>query len=193
MIGVNSQIATAGSGQGNVGIGFAIPSNTVRDVVPQLETGETVAHAFLGVSTSGSPTGSGALVRQVTPNGPAAKAGLQASTSPTGEGGDVIVAVDGKPVTSPDDVISAVSAKRPGDQITVVALRDGRRVTIDVTPRNPPEERPRSPHHGHDVRHPAHAAGPARDRRVRGAVRRRPSAAAAPVRRRSRAPRSCPP
>lgn len=131
VIGVNSQIATDGASQGNVGIGFAIPSNTVREIVPKLETGQTVAHPYLGVSTSEAVTGTGALVRRVAPGSPAAKAGLQAASS-AGEGGDLIVALDGKLITGPDDVISAVSAKRPGDASTVVVLRDGKRTTVDV-------------------------------------------------------------
>ena len=133
VIGVNSQIATDGAGEGNVGIGFAIPSNTVREIVPQLEAGKTVAHPFLGVSTSVSPSGPGALVRKITPNSPAAKYGLHAGTTASGTDGDLIVAVDGKPVTSPDDVISIISQKKPGDKATVAVVRNGSRVSIDVT------------------------------------------------------------
>jgi len=133
VIGVNSQIATDGAGEGNVGIGFAIPSNTVREIVPQLEAGKTVAHPFLGVSTSVSPSGPGALVRKITPNSPAARSGLHAGTTASGTDGDLIVAVDGKPVTSPDDVISIISQKKPGDKATVAVVRNGSRVSIDVT------------------------------------------------------------
>jgi putative serine protease PepD len=134
VIGVNSQIATDGAGEGNVGIGFAIPSNTVREIVPQLEAGKTVAHPFLGVSTSVSASGRpGALVRKITPDSPAAKAGLHAGTTATGTDGDLIVSVDGKPVASPDDVISIVSQKKPGDKTTVAVVRNGSRVSIDVT------------------------------------------------------------
>ncbi len=132
VIGVNSQIATDGAGEGNVGIGFAIPSNTVREIVPQLEAGKTVAHPFLGVSTSEAVTGAGALIRAITAGSPAAKAGLRASTSSSGEGGDLIVALDGKPVTSPDDVINIVTTRKPGDQVTVAVIRDGRRESINV-------------------------------------------------------------
>ena len=131
VIGVNSQIATDGAGQGNVGIGFAVPSNTVREVVPKLEAGQTIAHPYMGVSTSEAVTGSGALVRRVAPGSPAAKAGLQAASS-SGEGGDLIVAIAGTPIAGPDDVINAVTAKKPGDSVTVVVLRDGKRTTIDV-------------------------------------------------------------
>ena len=133
VIGVNSQIATDGAGEGNVGIGFAIPSNTVREIVPQLEAGKTVAHPFLGVSTSASPSGPGALVRKITPDSPAAKAGLHAGTTATGTDGDLIVSVDGKPVTSPDDVISIISQKKPGDKTTVGVVRSGNKVSVDVT------------------------------------------------------------
>src|SRR5215210_6190018 len=92
VIGVNSQIATAGS-QGNVGIGFAVPSNTVREVVPQLEQGRQVRRPYLGVSTGASPSGaSGAIVREVTGGGPADRAGLKSSDNLTGSGGDIIVA-----------------------------------------------------------------------------------------------------
>ena len=60
MIGVNSQIATSGAGTGNIGIGFAVPANTVRTVVPQLKTGHGVQHAYLGVATSPTASGNGA-------------------------------------------------------------------------------------------------------------------------------------
>ena len=86
VIGVNSQIATAGGGNGSVGIGFAVPANTVKEVLPQLERGAAPEHAYLGVSTGEAPDG-GAQVGEVTTDGPAAKAGIQA--------GDVITEVDG--------------------------------------------------------------------------------------------------
>ena len=140
VIGVNSQIATDGASQGNVGIGFAVPSNTVREIVPKLELGQTIAHPYMGVSTSEAITGSGALVRRISPGSPAAKAGLQAASS-SGEGGDLIVAIAGTPIAGPDDVINAVTAKQPGDEVAVVVIRDGKRTTVDVTlgtrPRTP--------------------------------------------------------
>jgi putative serine protease PepD len=132
VIGVNSQIATAGT-PGNVGIGFAVPSNTVREVAPKLETGSAIARPYLGVSTSEPLTGSGALVRSVVAGGPAARAGLRAASSTSGEGGDVIVAVNGRPVAAPEDVAAGISSSKPGDRVSVVVIRDGRRQTLEIT------------------------------------------------------------
>src|SRR4051794_1287461 len=117
VMGVNSQIATAGSG-GNVGVGFAVPSNTVRQVVPALERGQKVKHAYLGVETS-APTsaGQGAEVQNIVPGGPAEKAKLRT--------GDVITKIDGQPVKSPSDVSAAVNQKQPGDKVVVQVERNG--------------------------------------------------------------------
>ena len=150
VIGVNSQIATGGSGGGSVGIGFAVPSSTAQDVTTQLiDTGE-VHHAFLGISGADvSPqladalnlsVDQGALVNEVTKGGPAEEAGVQAGDErvtvegqPVLAGGDVITAIDGDPVTGMDDVISVVNSKQAGDQITLTVLRDGQSMDIDVT------------------------------------------------------------
>jgi putative serine protease PepD len=117
VIGVNSQIATAGGGGGNVGIAFAVPSDTVREVVPRLKAGESIERAWIGVSTAPATTGAGAQVGAVTAGGPAAAAGLRE--------GDVIRSVDGRAVRAPDDVAEAVGAKRPGDRVAVVVARGG--------------------------------------------------------------------
>jgi len=133
VIGVNSQIATAGS-QGNVGIGFAVPSNTVRDIVPRLERGQKIRRAYLGVSTA--PTQGavpGAQIGAITPGGPAEKAGLRAGSSLTGAGGDIIISIDGKPVREPDDLSAIIGALKPGDSATVEYVRDGKRETTQVT------------------------------------------------------------
>ena len=124
VIGVNSQIATAGA-QGNVGVGFAVPSNTVRKVVPKLRRDGQVRHAYLGVSMSENPAGDGVLVPDVPAGGPADDAGMRPD--------DVIVAVDGRRVRASSDVSGAVSSRRPGDRVTVEVLRDGRRIELDVT------------------------------------------------------------
>jgi putative serine protease PepD len=125
VIGVNSQIATAGGGGGNLGIGFAVPSNTARQVVPQLERGQAVKRAYLGTQSSADPTNpNGARVESVTPGGPADKAGLQKD--------DEIKAIDGQPVTDPSDLSSAIALKKPGDTVTLRIERNGLTQEIDV-------------------------------------------------------------
>ena len=142
VIGINSQIATAGaSSAGNVGIGFAVPSNTVRQVVPILLQGGKVRRPYLGVSSAsvtpeiakllGADTQDGALVRQVSPGGPAAAAGIRAANA-AGRGGDIIVAVDGNRVRDPQDVSGAIDGKSPGETVSIDVLRDGKRKTIEV-------------------------------------------------------------
>ena len=119
VIGVNSQIASQSGG--SVGIGFAVPSNTVRDVIPRLERGETIKRAYLGVSTSARLRAS-VTVAAVTAGGPAANAGLQV--------GDVITSVGGKKVASPDDVAAAIQDRQPGESVQVEV--DARRVLADA-------------------------------------------------------------
>jgi putative serine protease PepD len=137
VMGVNSQIATAGNSQGNVGIGFAVPSNTVREVVPRLEKGDRIARPYLGVETS-DPTDPnappGAEVRTVTPGGPAEGAGLHA--------GDVITELDGEAVRGSSDVSRIVNAKQPGDHIGLRVDRSGQDVTLDATLQNRPAHTP---------------------------------------------------
>jgi putative serine protease PepD len=133
VMGVNSQIATRGAGGGSIGIGFAVPSNTVRQVVPTLKAGGTVARPYIGVSTTDMPDGSaGALVREVRPGSPAARAGLRGSLAASGAGADRITSVDGDPVRRSGDVAQAIQDREPGDVIAVVIERDGRRQTLDV-------------------------------------------------------------
>jgi len=141
VIGVNAQIDTGNTGeQGNVGIGFAIPSNTVKNVVSQiLKTGHA-EHPFLGVEpqpvTSALrellqlPAGGGMLVASVEPGSGAARAGLQGGhrqVTLAGEtyvvGGDVIARIDGVHVSSLDRLRNLVSTKKPGDMMTVTIFR----------------------------------------------------------------------
>jgi S1-C subfamily serine protease len=148
VIGINSQIATAGGG-GSVGVGFAVPIDTVRDVANQLlESGE-VEHAFLGISGAdvtpeiadalNLATDEGALVQRVVPDGPADQAGInggEQEVSVAGRqllaGGDVITAVDGEPVAGMDDVIAAVNTKQAGDDVTLEFDRDGETQEVSV-------------------------------------------------------------
>jgi putative serine protease PepD len=126
VIGVNSQIETGGS-QGNVGIGFAVPSNTVREVVPALTRGEQIERAYLGVQTSPASMSSqkGAQVQSVVSGGPADRAGIRT--------GDVITGIDGKDVGEPSDITQALSNDSPGKVVDVELHRDGSNVTVRAT------------------------------------------------------------
>ena len=153
VIGVNSQIESPGGG-GNIGIGFAVPINTAREVADQLISDGEVQHAYVGISgTDLTPqiadvlnidADGGAIVQAVVPDSPADQAGIEAGDSqitidgqPLKVGGDVIVAADGKPVQSMSDVIAAVDSKQPGDQLELTLLRGGdqRTVTLDLAER----------------------------------------------------------
>ncbi|MEV0727448.1 trypsin-like peptidase domain-containing protein [Polymorphospora sp. NPDC050346] len=124
VIGINTAILTAGQSQGNIGVGFAIPSNKAKSVAEALQRGEKVSHPALGVSV-GPADGGGALVAQVVPNGAAAQIGLQQ--------GDVIKEFDGKPVNDSDDLINAVQARKVGDRVEITYERNGTEVKATVT------------------------------------------------------------
>jgi len=140
VIGINSQIETGGGGNGNVGIGFAIPINTAREVANEIEQNGKVEHAYLGIKGGtitpalaravNLPVEKGVLVAEVTKGGPAEKAGIQGgSTEATIEGatfqlgGDIITEVDGQPISSMEEVIEAVDTKKPGDKMELTILR----------------------------------------------------------------------
>jgi putative serine protease PepD len=124
VIGINSQIATAGGGGGNVGIGFAVPSNTVRSVVPRLEKGAVIKRAYLGISSQPSIVGSGAIVRATVPGGPAEDGGIAV--------GDVIVSVAGQEILTPEDITTAIESRKPGDEVEVDVERGGASQTLHV-------------------------------------------------------------
>ncbi len=147
VIGINSQIATGGGG-GSVGIGFAVPVNTVKKVAAQLKDKGKVDHAFLGVSgvsitksmseNLNLPTDEGVLVQQTS--GPAKKAGVRGGDTQVSIGGanvllggDVLAKIDGKQVRSMEDVIRAVDSKEPGDQVTLTLARGKQQRTVKVT------------------------------------------------------------
>ena len=122
VIGINSQIATAAGSNGNVGIAFAVPVNTMRRVVPQLRQGKSIRRAFLGVTTTQGTKG--AKVVEVTPSGPADTGGVRT--------GDEIVGINGKDVHASEDVGAIIEGLQPGDAAEVVVERNGSRQTIDV-------------------------------------------------------------
>jgi putative serine protease PepD len=145
VIGVNAQIESESGG--NDGVGFAIPSNTVRSIVSQLvETGE-VEHAYLGVGVQTIPASvadeldlvEGVALTEVRRDTPAARAGLRAASGsrlvdgqsyPTG--GDVVTALDGKDITSAEELQSVIDASKPGDTVSITFVRDGDSRTVRV-------------------------------------------------------------
>ena len=150
VIGINSQIATGG-GQGSVGIGFAVPINTAEKLLPDLQAGQTVERAYLGVQMQGVtsqlakdlnlPADHGALIASVTPGSPAAKAGLRGGRTQTTQGvtagGDLIVAIDGKQMRDENSVASAVAGYKPGDKVEIEYYRgnDKKTVSVELTKR----------------------------------------------------------
>ena len=149
VIGVNAQIATGG-GQANSGVGFAIPSNVVRRVVPSLiETG-SYQWPWMGVEgtsvnlliqrANDLETQRGAYVNRVISGSPADQAGLQGSTGQTTiegitvpTGGDVVVEANGEPIRDFADLLVATAFSDVGEELELTILRDGERITETVT------------------------------------------------------------
>ncbi len=137
---------------GNVGVGFAVPSNTVKRLLPQLKAGQTIQHPWLGISgialdadvarEAGLPADvtQGVVVATVAPDSPAAKAGLRGGNPSDGttpgaqaRGGDAIVAVDGKPIQRVQDLSAYLDTKQPGDTVTLTIVRNGARQDVKAT------------------------------------------------------------
>ncbi len=150
VIGINSQIETGGGSSGNVGIGFAIPINTARAEIHQLETKGEVEHAWLGISGGtitpalakaiNLPVTEGVIVQTVEKGGPADKAGLEpGNTKATIEGtevslgGDIITEINGKKIAGMDELVEVVNGSQPGDSLELTVLRDGQKKTATVT------------------------------------------------------------
>jgi S1-C subfamily serine protease len=150
VIGVNSAIETAGDGsQGNIGIGFAVPINTVRDVVAQLKEKGRVDHPYLGIEARPIqaniadlfrlPVRKGLLVENVFPETGAAEAGLRGGTTRVvvaGEsymiGGDIIVRADGRELVSTERLREVVSEKEPGDRLKLEIYRGQERESVEI-------------------------------------------------------------
>jgi S1-C subfamily serine protease len=150
VIGINAQIESGGTVDGNVGVGFAIPSDTARAVVPQLIAKGHAEHAWLGVEVEnidpviasaikGVPS-HGVLVVGVVNGSPAARAGLRAGSrlvTVGGEsarvGGDAIVSIGGRSITSAEELATLLAAHRPGDRLELAIVRGGRSLTVAVT------------------------------------------------------------
>jgi S1-C subfamily serine protease len=150
VIGITSMIESPV--RGSVGVGFAIPVNTAKRLLPQLEAGARLEPVWLGIAgqpldatiarDQGLSVQEGILIASVVPNSPAAQAGLrggQGENERIPRGGDVLVAVDGSPLRDMTSLASQLTGKRPGDTVQLTIVRDGReqqvRVTLQAWPR----------------------------------------------------------
>ena len=134
VVGINTAIISGSQQQGNVGIGFAIPINVVRELLPQLRAGK-ITRGRIGVGIGTVPTDAvdefglkdrnGAVVLNVAPGGAAAKAGI--------EPGDVIISYNGKPIRNRDELVAMVTATKPGTTVPMRIVRDRQERTISVT------------------------------------------------------------
>ncbi len=136
VIGINTSIISSDERQGNMGIGFAMPINTVLDVLPQLRQGK-VQRGVIGIQVNTDPitpqaaealglrTPAGAVVTTVTEGGPADRGGMKP--------GDVIVEYNGKPVRDSSELVDLVVHTKPGTTVPIVVVRKGERQTLRVT------------------------------------------------------------
>jgi len=134
VIGMNTAIITNSRSEGNIGIGFAVPINAVRELLPQLRNGKVI-RGKIGVTVTQVPredyeefglkARSGAIVASVASGGPASKGGI--------EPGDVIVQFNGRPVNNSDELVKMVVATRPGTSVPVKVLRNKQEKTLNVT------------------------------------------------------------
>ena len=148
VIGINSQIQTGTNGNGSVGIGFAIPINTAKAVIPQIEKTGKVTEGYLGITTitvdpalASLHLGAsyGALIQTVQSGSPAARAGLRAGNlqatladgvTQVQQGGDIIVAADGRKIASASALEDAIIADHPGQRVTLEIVRGTKHLTV---------------------------------------------------------------
>jgi serine protease Do len=134
VIGINTAIMSSDRSSGNIGIGFAVPINTVRELLPQLRQGK-VTRGRIGIQVTAVPRDAledfglkerkGALVSTVTANGPAAKGGM--------EPGDIILEFNGRPVLNSSELVKLVTATKPGTSVPVKVLRNRQETTVNLT------------------------------------------------------------
>jgi serine protease Do len=134
VVGMNTAIYADSRQSGNIGIGFAVPINVVRNLLPQLRSGK-ITRGMIGVQVTPVPREAlqefglkertGAVVAAVSANGPAAKAGM--------EPGDVILEVNNRPIATRDELVQTIMALTPGTTVPVTVMRDKQRKTLNVT------------------------------------------------------------
>jgi S1-C subfamily serine protease len=140
VIGINTMIESPV--RGSVGVGFSIPINTAKALLPKLAAGAQIEPAWLGITgqsidadvaqQEGLAAQSGVLVREVVPGAPAEQAGLEA--------GDVIAAIDGRSIVSMDELVGAIAGHTPGDTVKLTVDRGGRSQDVGVTLQARPEQ-----------------------------------------------------
>lgn len=144
VIGINTMIESPV--RGSVGVGFAIPINTAKRLLPQLEAGAQLEPVWLGITgqpldptiarDQGLTVSEGVLITAVVPGSPAAAAGLRGGQDPNERvprGGDVITAIDGTPVRNLSEIADALTGHNPGDQVTLTIVRNGQQQQVTVT------------------------------------------------------------
>lgn len=135
LVGINSAILSGGASGGNIGIGFAIPSNLAASILTSLVETGSVQRGYLGVNIDElkpdvaealglKKDQKGVIITNLPKDSPAAKGGLERS--------DVVVSVDGKAVGSPQDLRFTIASKRPGTKVELKVLRDGKERTVTV-------------------------------------------------------------
>ena len=135
VIGINAQIRTGSEGGGNIGVGFAIPVNILKRIFPSLVQNGSYAWPYLGVgstiqdplalSAQNTEAQRGALIDNVEPGGPSARAGLRE--------GDIVTQADDQKITNFDDLLTYIAYKSPGDQVKLTIMRGNQSQQITVT------------------------------------------------------------
>ncbi|HEX8050903.1 MAG TPA: trypsin-like peptidase domain-containing protein [Solirubrobacterales bacterium] len=148
VVGINQQIET--NSGANEGVGFAVPVSAVKRSLAQLREDGTAEYAYMGVSSQslypqlarklGLDTTFGGLLSEVRSGGPAEKAGLEGGDEKlrfqAGQyrtGGDVILQIDGQDIVEENDLARVIAAHKPGDEVTLTILHDGRREKVELT------------------------------------------------------------
>jgi putative serine protease PepD len=125
VIGVADQIATGGTGdQTSTGVGFAVPVDVIKAVLPALERGQTPVHAYLGLGSTDATSRAGALVQTIRSGSPAAKAGVKV--------GDVITGFGNVAIGGVSDLVAAIASRQPGADITLTLLRNGKQLSLHI-------------------------------------------------------------
>ena len=126
VVGMNTLIRTDGTVEGNLGVGFAIPTDTIFLVTERIANGESLENGFLGISGQNPTIGrAGALIIDVVPESPAYESGLEA--------GDLIISIDGSPILGMSELAARIRLSSPGTTVEIRVVRNGEQLTFAVT------------------------------------------------------------